>query len=740
LRSLPALASGFYFLNFAQGGNILASHEKKTLQPEDLLRIRLVSDPQVSPDGKTVALVQTRLRKKGNDYASNIWLVPADGSYAPTKFTGSSGRDMFPRWSPDGTQLAFLSTRSGKPQVWIIPVSGGEARQVTRAKRGSGEFTWSADGKWVVFTTAVDNEQDKKWAADQKSKVDASTRDRDDIHAVDQENVQPGQASGEASAKPVPQPGDWPEDTEDEKDIEDKGDHAIEIHRVHTRGEGQGLLLRRTHLFIVPSAGGEAKQITEGDWDATSPRWSPDGTWLAYLANKEPDAELSSVSDIHIVRMSAKGTPGTTRRVTKNDHVVATVDWLPDSSGFAIFGYSRVHEGALATNLDVELVDLKGKITTLTPKLDRTGGSFVNSDLWAGTGELRIRFSADGQTAYFLVTTEGAAHVYAVPVGGGEPRVVVGGKRTVLNFGVAKNGIVFAAAASNLPCDLFAAAFDGKKEQRLTDVNRDFTTDFEVGEAQEFWLERPGGVRVQGWMIMPPGFDRKKKYPLIIEIHGGPHVSYGQAYLHEFQVLAAHGNIILFTNPRGSQGYGQTFSDAILNDWGGVDYDDLMACVDYAIAQGNVDEKRLGVAGGSYGGYMTAWVIGHTQRFRAAVASRAVTNLYAAWGSGDYTWALWSWEFEGTPQDRTDLYLERSPVTYVEEMHTPLLLTHAEDDYRVAIEQADELYRALKVRGRTVKMVRFPSGGHDISRSGKPSLRIERIEHIAGWFDTYMPK
>lgn len=691
-----------------------------------------MGDPQVSPDGKTVAYVQTRLRKKKNDYASNIWLVPADGSEQPYKFTASNGRDMMPRWSPDGKEIAFLSTRSGKPQLWIIPVRGGEARQITYCKRGAGEFTWSTDGSWLVFASQVDNEQDKKWAAEGKSDGDKGS------NPADSENVQPGQVSGEATTKPITQPGEWDEDSEDEKEPENKGDHAIEITRVHSRGEGQGLLVRRTHLFIVSANGGTPTQITEGDWDATSPRWSPDGKWLAYLANQEPDAELSNISDIHILPVQSGGKFGKPRRVTNHDHSVATIDWLPDSSGFAIFGHSRIQEGALATNLDIEKVSLKGKITNLSGKLDRTAGSFVNSDLWAGTGELRVRFSRDGATAYFMVTTEGAANVYSVPVDGGELREVIGGKRQVLNFGVAEKGVVFTAAASDMPCDLFVAGFNGRNERRLTDVNRDFTNDFEVGSAQEFWLKRPDGVRVQGWMIMPPGFDEMKKYPLIIQIHGGPHVSYGQAYLHEFQVLAARGNIVLFTNPRGSQGYGQTFSDAIRNDWGGIDYDDLMACVDYAVERKYIDKNRLGVAGGSYGGYMTAWIIGHSQRFKAAVAMRACVNIYSAWGSGDYTWALWSWEFEGSPQERTDLYLERSPITYVKDMHTPLLITHAEDDYRVAIEQADELYRSLKVLKRNVKMVRFPSGGHDISRTGKPSLRVERLQHIAAWFDEYL--
>ncbi|MDQ6693250.1 MAG: prolyl oligopeptidase family serine peptidase, partial [Chloroflexota bacterium] len=199
------------------------------------------------------------------------------------------------------------------------------------------------------------------------------------------------------------------------------------------------------------------------------------------------------------------------------------------------------------------------------------------------------------------------------------------------------------------------------------------------------------------------------------------------------------GYIVMYANPRGSVGYGQKFADAIISDWGGVDYDDLLACVDHAISLGFVDQERLGVAGGSYGGYMTTWIIGHTQRFKAAVASRMVSNLYSAWGSGDFTWQLWNWEMGGTPQERTALYLERSPITYVQDMHTPLLITHAVDDLRTSIEQGDQMYTALKVLKRNVKMVRIPSGGHDVSRTGKPTLRVERMQHILDWFDQYLP-
>ncbi len=704
---------------------------KRPVEIDDLYLIRLVGDPQVSPDGQTVAYVQTRMRRKKNDYGANIWLAPANGRGEPRKFTNSPRRDMFPRWSYSGKEIGFLSTRSGKPQVWVIPVAGGEARQVTFAGRGVGQFAWSPDGKWIAFVTKVDGDNDKKWA-----ELDKEEGKKEE--AGDSENVQPGQAGSGEGAGPRLRAGEWDEDQEDEKDTEDKGDHAYVITRVHIKGEGQGLLLRRQHLFIVPSGGGKARQLTEGDWDVQSIRWSPGGKQLAYLANRERDAELNNIADIWVMDIDGDGNKGEESRITKHDGAIGVMDWLPSGNGFAVYAHSRLKEGALGTNLQVWTIGLDGGITKLAEGLDRTVGSWVNSDLWAGNGEPRPRFSSDGETIYFTVTDHGSSHIYSVPVKGGEPRLVVGGKREILTFDVASEGLTFSAAQSGHPVDIYYAPFGGGAEKQITDVNRDVLSSVDIRSGQEFYLDRGNGVQVQGWLLTPPGFDPSKKYPLVLQIHGGPHVSYGEAYLHEFQMLAARGYVVLYTNPRGSQGYGQEFSDAILNDWGGVDYDDLMACVDWAIQQGYVDENRMAVAGGSYGGYMTAWVIGHTNRFKVAMASRACVNLYSAWGSGDYTWALWDWEFEGSPRERTGLYLERSPITYAEQMQTPLLLTHAEDDYRVDIEQSAELYMALRTRGKTVKMVRFPSGGHDVSRSGKPTLRMERMEYIADWIDQYI--
>jgi dipeptidyl aminopeptidase/acylaminoacyl peptidase len=708
--------------------------QRRNVEIEDLYRFRLVSDPQVSSDGHTVAYVQTRLRKKKNDYAANIWLVPADGSGEPNKLTNSAKRDMSPRWSPVGGELAFISTRSGKSQIWVIRVGGGEARQLTRIKRGVGELEWSPDGHWIAFTSEVDNELDKKIAEEAKAKGGKQSEGG----SSDSENREPG-ATGEEGFVAMQPPTDWAEDDEDEdeKEPEDKGEHAKVFTRLHIKSDGQGLDERRSHLFIVPAKGGKPRQLTEGDFDVQALRWSPDGKQLAFVSNQDPEADYHNIQDIFVMPIE-NGEAGEMRRVTGHDHAIGGISWLPTGDGFAIYAHRRINEAALATNMQVWTVSLEGEVRVLTEGFDRPAGSWVNSDLRGSTGPLRPLFSADGATIYFSATNGGAAQIFSVPLQGGEVKEVVVGERQVLSFDVAADGLVFSATTATHPNDIYRADFDGGNERALTDVNRDVLGELAVSEPRELWVERPDGTRLQGWMLLPPGYEEGTRYPMVLEIHGGPHTAYGGAYMHEFQLLAARGNIVLYTNPRGSLGYGQEFADAILNDWGGVDYDDLMAFVDYVIEQGFVDENRMGVAGGSYGGYMSAWIIGHTQRFKAAVASRLVSNLYSAWGNGDFTWMLWSWEFEGTPQQRTALYLERSPVTYVEQMHTPLLLTHAADDLRTNVEQADQMYTALKVLKRNVKMVRFPSGGHDISRTGKPSLRVQRLEHILDWFDQYM--
>jgi dipeptidyl aminopeptidase/acylaminoacyl peptidase len=360
------------------------------------------------------------------------------------------------------------------------------------------------------------------------------------------------------------------------------------------------------------------------------------------------------------------------------------------------------------------------------------------TDLRSGVGQLRPRFAGDGHDVFFLGLVGGSVRLFAVPIEDGEVREVIGGDRMLLNFSITDKGIVYGASTDTEPGDLFTCLLNGREELQITDVNRDVLPDIDVLESFRFEVQREDGSKIEGWYILPPGFIEGKKYATLLQIHGGPHSAYGSAYFHEFQVLASRGYIVVYTNPRGSQGYGQAFADAISEDWGGIDYEDLMACLDHVIELGIVDEAKLGVGGGSYGGYMSAWIIGQTDRFKAAVASRLVSNLYSAWGTGDFTWMLWNWEMRGTPQERSQLYIDRSPVQHAGNITTPLLLTHAEDDLRCNVEQAQQMYMALKVRKKPVKLVLFPSGGHDISRTGKPSYRVERLQQIADWYDAYL--
>jgi dipeptidyl aminopeptidase/acylaminoacyl peptidase len=698
---------------------------KAPVEIEDLYRIKLISDPQASPDGKTVAFVLTRLRKKKDDYASNVWLVPTDGSKPASAFTRSESRDTHPRWSPSGEELAFLSTRSGKAQIWIIPVSGGEARKLTRVKNGVQEFEWSPDGRWIAFTAKVDGPSEGAGMEVPTSQGDTS------------ENREPG-TEGSEEGLVLPQHGaEELMDDEEESEDDKKPEPARVVERLRYKADGIGYLEKWTHLFVVAPEGGKPQQITEGEWNATSPRWSPDGKRLAYIANKEEDSEYRNIQDIFVTPIDNEGEAGETTQATGHNISVRGYSWLPDR-GFCILGHRRVDEAAYGSNVEVYRLEEGGDAQHLTEGWDRSAATDLLNDLRAAHGSLRPRYSADGTQVYFLGMAGGSVHLYALPLVGGEVREVVGGDRGLFAFSLTADGALFAAGTASHPNDLYFAPLDGSDERQLTDVNSDFSSAASVQPANEFWIEREDGTRVQGWYILPVGYEEGKRYPALLSIHGGPHTAYGHGYFHEFQILASRGYAVIYTNPRGSQGYGQGFADAIKDDWGGVDYDDLMACVDHVIDLGFVDKDRMGVGGGSYGGYMTAWIVGHTNRFKAAVASRLVSNLYSAWGNGDFTWMLWNWEMTGSPQERTDLYIERSPVQHARNVETPLLITHAEDDLRCNVEQAHQMYVALKTQRKEVKLVLFPSGGHEVSRAGKPSIRIARLQHIADWYDKYL--
>jgi dipeptidyl aminopeptidase/acylaminoacyl peptidase len=352
-----------------------------------------------------------------------------------------------------------------------------------------------------------------------------------------------------------------------------------------------------------------------------------------------------------------------------------------------------------------------------------------------------FRWSPDGNSLIFSSGDEGDTGLYSVPSDGGTPASLVSGRREVLAFDVARDDgqISFVACTPERPPDLYAAAPDGSQEKTLTDWNGKLLERKQVMPVEEIWYPAPDGVEVQGWLIKPPDFDPAKTYPMAVEIHGGPHAMWGPSTMsmwHEWQSLAARGYVVFYCNPRGSGGYGYAFADAIHSRWGDADMPDILAGVDYVSSQGSIDPARLAVTGGSYGGFMTAWIVGHDQRFAAAVSQRGVYHLSSFFGTTDIP-ELIEWEFDGRPWESYERLWQHSPLAYVEQIKTPLMIIHSEQDFRVPIPDAEHLFLALRWLKREVEFVRYPREGHELSRSGEPRHRVDRLNRIIDWFDTY---
>lgn len=361
------------------------------------------------------------------------------------------------------------------------------------------------------------------------------------------------------------------------------------------------------------------------------------------------------------------------------------------------------------------------------------------SDMFQGS-DVRPFWAPDGSALYFLASDSGSTHIHRVPAGGGEVSRLTEGRFRISGLSISPDGskLAYIKATATNPGDLYVSNADGSNEQRLTGVNEEILSGIALSEPEPFWVESEDGSKVQAWTLKPPGFDESTRYPMILQIHGGPHAMYAEAFMHEFQLLAAHGYVVVYCNPRGSSGYGEPFTRDTHLRWGETDMPDVMAVVDHVIEQGYIDESRMGITGGSYGGYMTLWVIGHTDRFKAAVTQRCVSNLFSFYGTSDVGWTLIGYEFGGPAWERREHYMQYSPITYVENMTTPLLIIHSERDFRCPIEQAEQVFISLKKLGREVEFVRFPDENHNLSRSGKPKHRIERLEHILRWFDGHL--
>lgn len=656
----------------------------RKITADDIYGFRLVADPRVSPDGQRIAYVVTTIEKDKNDYRSSIYVSAVDGS-TERRLTTADAKDSRPVWSPDGSRLAFLSNRAEMPQIWSIRADGGEAWQVSGLDEGVGAFQWSPDGtSFVAVSKSV-------------TKTD---------------------------------------DAEDESD-EEKSD-VKHITKMRYKSNDEGFLdFKPRHLWIVPDGEGEARQLTNADASDSSPVWSPNGREIAFVTNRSDGREWNSVSEIWVV--PANG--GDERPLLSGDNAhFYSPSWSPDGSLLAVIGNWEAHAGGAYNAIVWTIPAGGGDPTNLTGEYDRSMGDFAMSDVYTAS-DTRPLWTPGGQ--YLMLTTSdtGSTHLYSVPVSGGQPQKVTEGDRRVSGMSLSADGktIAYVSGTATDPGNVYVSTDGGNNPSKITSLNDELLSEIALSEPEEFWVaSQSDGQQIQGWVMKPVGFQPGKKYPMILEIHGGPHGMYSNSFMHEFQLIAARGYVVVYTNPRGSQGYGESFTRYTHMAWGEKDLPDVMAAVDHIVGQGYVDENRLGVTGGSYGGYMTLWVIGHSDRFKAAVTQRCVSNLYSFYGTSDIGWNFGSYNFGGTPWEERERFMKYSPITYVNEMTTPLLIVHSEQDFRCPIEQAEQVFVSLKKLGRDVELVRIPDENHNLSRNGKPKHRIERLDYIIGWFDRYL--
>ncbi len=646
---------------------------------EDLMEFRIPNDPQISPDGSLVVCPVTAVDAPSNGYRTHLWIVPIDG--APWQLTAAAARDVSPRWSPDGTRVAFVSDRGGSKQLWVIAATGGEARALTSGKLAPGEPVWSPDSRWIAFV-----------------------------------------------GKPEPEAG------QEESDVR-------VISRLRYKQDGEGFWDGRwKQLFVVAADDGAPRQVTRGEHDHIAPAWSPDGRSLAYAGNPAPDADLSGVSDVWVVPVDG-GKPA--RRLTEGVGPVQQPAWSPDGSRIAYLGHDNEYWGA--THLRVWVVPAAGGAPEcLTRGYERSIGHHLSGDVRPMPSSGGLTWAPGGGRIYFLVTDGGNTQVASVSTGSGEVRLETRGDHELVGCSLDRAARRVACVESDpvSPGEVAVADLDGAESgavRRLTRWNAALVDGLALSRPERFECRGADGWPIEGWVMKPAGIGPGVRVPAVLEIHGGPHSTYGNGFMHQFQLLCAAGYGVIYSNPRGSHGYTQAFTAATHHDWGGKDYEDLILALDHALgAHAWIDPDRLGVAGGSYGGYMVNWMIGHTQRFRAAVALRSTCDRYSQWGTSDMGMENGRWEFPGDPWTAEGFYRERSPLTYVAQMRTPLLLTHGENDLRCPISQSEQLFVALVKQGTPTVFVRFPGESHNMSSAGKPKHRIEQLKHILGWFRKYL--
>ncbi|MGH9536634.1 MAG: S9 family peptidase [Terriglobales bacterium] len=671
-----------------------------------MFQFHWIGSPQLSPDGTQVAFVRVAVDDKQEDYVTSIWSVPVNGG-EPRRLTAEK-HDTSPQWSPNGKFLAFLRTteKDGKaqpPQIFILPMDGGEAWQLTRLPKGASGPAWSPDGRTIAFSSSTNAGDLLRAACDEGKEKDKGK-----------------------CTKP-----------EHEPDI-----HVVTRAEYRVNGEGYLDFSRNDHIWSIafpsdPRDLPQPKQLTSGDFDEEEIAWAPDGSKLYFTSDRELEPYYGLGQNV-IYSVPAGG--GNTSEVARIGGTAQAISVSKDGSRLAFLGILNTPiQSHTKTNLWV--VDLKPGAAprNLTTKYDWDigGGILGDQEPPRGGGGIQPVWSADGKWVTVLVAKQGRANLERFDAESGEVTALTKGDQSVTGYSSNGSQLVAEISTPTMINDLFLIGPDGA-QKRLTNINEKLFSELNLTAPEEIWYQSFDGRKIQTWVQKPPDFDSKKKYPLILNIHGGPHAAYGYVFFHEMQWMAAKGYVVLYPNPRGSTSYDEAFGNIIQYHYPGDDFKDLMAGVDELVRRGYIDEKHMGVTGGSGGGLLTDWVVTHTDRFAGAVAQRDIADWAAWWYAADFTLFQPHW-FRKPPFDDPQDYRDRSPITYINNVKTPLMLILGDADFRTPPDSGGgQMFRALKFRKIPTAMVRFPGESHELSRSGKPWHRVERLHHIVNWFDIYL--
>jgi dipeptidyl aminopeptidase/acylaminoacyl peptidase len=657
--------------------------QKKPFDVNALLELKRIGDPQISPDGKLVAFTVQTIDVAANKKPVQVWIVPLEGG-PPRQITWDGENNQRPRWSPDSKRIAYISDRAGSSQIWMMDPDGGNPKQVTNLATEADGHLFSPDGKNLVFTSSVYPECGADDACNKKN-LDA-------------------EKAGKVKARI----------------------YTELLYRHWNAWQGK----RRSHLLVIPVAGGAVRDLTPGtrevppfslggsdDYDI-----SPNGQEVCYSMNADPVPAASTDSDLYVVSIAG----GQPVKITLTMGADSNPRYSPDGKYLAWRAQQRAGYESDRWRL-MTLERSTGKVANLTESLDR----WVNSFTW----------SPDSGSLFFTMNDRGRQAIQVIPVTGGAAGRVASGDSELDDMQLTRNGrtMVYTQQSGISPVEIFRASSTGGEPVPLTRLNDQTLADHQLTPLEEFWVDGAEGAKVHSFMIRPPNFTPGRKYPVLMLIHGGPQGFWGHAWTYRWnaQVFAAAGYVVVMPNPRGSSGYGQKFVDEINNDWGGRAFDDIMAVADHMVSDVPfADASRMTAAGGSYGGYMIDWILGHTQRFKALISHDGVYNLTSEFGATEELWFP-MWEYGGTPWDKPENYAKWSPSNFVQEFHTPTLVIHGEQDFRVPLNQGLELFTALQLQKVPSKLLLFPDEGHWVL---KPQNSVLWYKTFIDWMDSWVKK